>query len=153
MPSDLFTLNSILPPPGTTLPAARRVRPRPPAGGDPGVPEARTPGAGRAAAARGAGRRAGRGAVYAAPSPPSAARTPPARPGAARRLPRLTSLKLWDFLLLFLSENSMVLAGGRRRGLRPGGRPAGGGSGGRGGGGGAGSCHPAAGAPGPRSAS
>ena len=41
---------------------------------------------------------------------------PPARPppGPARpRLPRFTSLKLWDFLLRFLSENSMVRRAGR----------------------------------------
>lgn len=90
--SDLFTRNNnLLPLPRTTLLASRRVQPQPPREGTRG-PGARN------------GARAARGAVYAAPRPCP----PPARP-ARRRLPPLTSLKLWDFLLLFLSENSMVL--------------------------------------------
>lgn len=80
-------------------------------GGVPGAP------------ALGVGRTAGRGLFTRRPSPPSAARTPPARPGPARpRLPRFTSLKLWDFLLRFLSENSMVRRAGRAGAAAGGGR-------------------------------
>lgn len=55
-----------------------------------------------------------RGAESAESAVPASRRCP-----RAGRLPRLTSLKLWDFLLLFLSENSMVRARWRRgRSLR-----------------------------------
>lgn len=119
MPSDLFTPDNILPLPPHNFPRRSRVRPLPPREGTRGVPGARPPGVGRAAAAPGEGRRAGRGDVYAAPR--SFLRRP-----HAPRLPRLTSLKLCDFLLRFLSENSMVRAGAGGRGCgrgRPAGRP------------------------------
>lgn len=131
---------SPLTPSRTTLLAARRVCGRSPTrGGHPGGYQEPGP---RSWPQR------GRGLFTRRPSPPSAARTPPAR-RARPRLPRLTSLKLCDFLLRFLSENSMVRRAGRA-GAAAGRRD--GGSGGRGGGG-AGSCHPAAGARGPRSVS
>lgn len=86
-----------------------------------GVCGPRGPGFGRGRGGRGgrapgvepAGGRGARGRVRGGSAAPASRRCP-----RAGRLPRLTSLKLWDFLLLFLSENSMVRARWRR-GRRP----------------------------------
>lgn len=76
------------------------------------------------------GRGEGRGAGGCLRGARSSLRRPhaprPGRLGPARRLPRLTSLKLCDFLLLFLSENSMVPRAGRAGAAAGGGRPGGG---------------------------
>lgn len=68
-----------------------------------------TRGSGRARPRRGARGRPGRAGPSARSAAPASRRCP-----RAGSLPRLTSLKLWDFLLLFLSENSMVRARWRR---------------------------------------
>lgn len=82
--------------------------------------------------------RGGRGAVYAAAKSSSAAWHRPARPGPAP-LTSVHQFEVWDFLLRFLSENSMVRRAGRAGAAAGAARRWTEESGGRGGGGGAGS--------------